>query len=122
MSIDCEYTVIAAEPAILSSQTPFQKVENKNSRLVCPAYEFNAKLFAGVAFVQRHLEAVFSRGAGGVRVGVRAAAEPPLSQHSEVQHRARLGKHSSSVVVRNVAYVKAIDLQNNKNKMIFSHV
>jgi len=119
MSINCKYAVVAAEPAVLSSQPPFQKVENKNSRLIRSAYKFNAKLLAGVAFVQRHLKAVFARGAGGVRVAVRAAAEPPLPQHGEVQHRAGLRKHGSSVVVGHVAYVKAIDLQcnnNNKNK------
>lgn len=125
MSINCKYTVIAAEPAILSSQSPFQKVKNKNPRLICSAYKFNAKLLAGVAFMQRHLKAVFPRGTGGVRVVVCAAAEPPLSQHGEVQHWARLGKHSSSMVVRDVAYVKVIDLQNDNNNkigIIFSRV
>lgn len=75
--------------------------------------------------MQRHLKAVFPQGAGGVGMVVCAAAEPPLSQHGKVQHRARLGKHSSSVVVRHIAYVKAIDLQNNNNnkiRMIFSCV
>lgn len=115
MSINCKYTVVAAEPAVLSSQPPFQKVKNKNSWLIRSAYKFNAKLLAGVAFMERHLEAVFPQGAGAVGVVVRAAAEPPLSQHGEVQHRARLGKHSSSVVVGHVAYVEAVDLQNNKS-------
>lgn len=116
MSINCKYAVIAAEPTVLSSQTPFQKVENKNSRLIRSAYKFDAELLAGVAFMQRHLKAVFPQGAGGVGVVVRAAAEPPLAQHGEVQHRARLGEHSASMVVRHVAYVKAIDLQNNNHK------
>lgn len=121
MSINCKHAVVAAEPAILSSQAPFQKVQNKNSRLVRSAHKFNAELLAGVALVQRHLEAVLPGGAGGVRVAVGPAAEPPLSQHGEVQHRARLGKHGSSVVVRHIADVKAIDLQNSsKIGMVFS--
>lgn len=121
--VDGKHSVVAAEPAILSSQSPFQEVKNEDSRLICPAYEFNAKLFAGVAFVQRDLEAVLPRGrgggvggGGGLGVAVRAAPEAPLSQHGEVQHRARLRQHSSSVVVGHVADVKAIHLKKKRKK------
>lgn len=121
--VDGKHSVVAAEPAILSSQSPFQEVKNEDSRLICPAYEFNAKLFAGVAFVQRDLEAVLPRGrggggggGGGLGVAVRAAPEAPLSQHGEVQHRARLRQHSSSVVVGHVADVKAIHLKKKEKK------
>lgn len=86
MSINCKYAVVAAEPAVLSSQPPFQKVKNKDSWLICSAHKFNAKLLTGVALVQCHLKAVFPQGAGGVRMVVCAAPVPPLSQHSEVQH------------------------------------
>lgn len=118
MPVDGKHSVVAAEPAILSSQSPFQEVKNEDSRLICPANEFNAKLLAGVAFVQRDLEAVLPRGGGGggLGVAVRAAPEAPLSQHGEVQHRARLRQHSSSVVVGHIADVKAIHLKKKKKR------
>lgn len=114
--INRQHAVITAEPAVLSSQAPFQKVEDKNSWLICSAHELDAELLARVALVQGHLEAVLPPGARRVRVGVRAAAEPPLPQHRQVQHRARLRQHGSGVVVGHVAYVKAIDLQTATGK------
>lgn len=122
--INGQHAVITAEPAVLSSQTPFQEVEDKNPWLVRSAHQLDAELLAGVALVQGHLEAVLPPGARRVRVGVRAAAEAPLPQHRQVQHRARLRQHGSSVVVGHVAYVKAIDLQTTAKEVttMFSYV
>lgn len=114
--VNGQHAVVTAEPAVLGSQAPFQEVEDENPRLVCSAHELDAKLLAGVALVQGHLEAVLAPGARRLRVCVRAAAEAPLPQHRQVQHRARLGQHGSGMVVGHVAYVKAIDLQNSSKK------
>lgn len=118
--VDGQHAVVAAEPAVLSSQAPFQEVEDENARLVGPAHQLDAQLLAGVALVQGHLEAVLPPGARRVPVGVRAAAEAPLPQHRQVQHRARLRQHGSSVVVGHVADVKAIDLRHNSKEKSMS--
>lgn len=90
VSIDGQHAVVAAEPAVLGGQAPFQEVEDENPRLVGPAHQLDAQLLAGVALVQGDLEAVLPPGARRVPVAVCAAAEPPLPQHRQVQHRARL--------------------------------
>lgn len=122
--VNGQHAVIAAEPAVLSSQAPFQEVEDEHPRLVRPAHQLDAELLAGVALVQGHLEAVLARGARRVGVAVRAAAEPPLPQHRQLQHRARLRQHGPRVVVGHVAYVKAVHLPTTAKEvtMMFLHV
>lgn len=114
--INGQHAVIAAEPAVLGSQAPFQEVEDENPWLVRPAHEFDAELLAGVPLVQGDLEAVVAARARRVAVRVGPAAEAPLPQHRQLQHRARLRQHGPGVVVGHVAYVKAVHLPNNSEK------
>lgn len=81
MSIDSQHFVIAAESTVLSSQAPFQQVQDKNPWLICSAHQLNAKLLIGVSFVQGHVEAVLSLGRT-IAMVVSSTPKPPLAEHS----------------------------------------
>lgn len=113
MSIDGEYSVIAAQSSILCSQPPLQQVKNKNAWLIGPSYEFNAELFSRVPFVEDHVEDLFPWRAA-VGVAVCSVPKAPLSQHGELHRSAGLGEGGSGVVVRYVADVTVVDLEEKK--------
>lgn len=106
VSVDGEYSVVAVEPPVLCSQPPFQQVKNKNTWLISPSYEFNAKLFTRVPLMKSHMEDLFS-----IRVAVCSVAKASLSKHSEMQRAAGLGENSSGIVMGHVADIIVVDLE-----------
>lgn len=111
MSIDGEHSVIAAQPSVLCSQPPLQQVKNKNACLIGPSYEFNAKLFTRVPFVKDHMEDLFPWRAP-IEVAVCPVPKAPLSQHGKLQRGAGLGEGGSGIVVRYIADVTVVDLED----------
>lgn len=110
MPVDGQHSVIAAEPAVLGSQAPFQQVKDKNAGLICPSDQFNAELFPGVPFVKNHLEDLLP-GRSAIGMAVCPAAEAPLPQHRELQRAAGLREDGSGVVMGHVADVIVVDLK-----------
>lgn len=108
--IDSQHFVVATEPAVLSSQAAFQKVKDENPRLVRSAHQLDAELFVGVTLVQGHVETILSL-REAVTVVVSSAPKASLSEHGQVQRRARLGKDGPGMVVGHVADIKVIDLK-----------
>lgn len=110
MPVDGQHPIIAAQPAVLGCQAPFQQVQDKHTGLICPSNQLNAKLFTRVPFMKNHVEDLLP-GRAAVGMGMCPAAKAPLPQHREVQCGARLGKHSSGIVMRHIADVIVVDLQ-----------
>lgn len=110
VAVDGQHPVVAAQPAVLRRQPPFQQVEDEDARLVGPSDEFDAELFGRVPFVKNHLENLF-RGRAAHGAAVRAAAAASLPEHGEVQRAAGLRQHGAGVVVGHAADVVVVDLE-----------
>ena len=111
--VDGKHAIIAAEPPILCSKPPFQQVKNKNSWLICPSYEFDAKLFTGVPFMKNHMENLFSWRVP-IRMVICSVTKASLSKHCELQGAAGLRKDSSGIIVGHIANIIVVDLKKKK--------
>ena len=110
MAVDGQHPVVAAQPAVLGCQPPFQQVKDEDARFVGSAHEFDAELLSRVPLVQHHREDLLP-GRAALGVAVRTAAEAPLSKHGELQRATGLRQHGPGIVVRHAADVVVVDLE-----------